>query len=94
MKEVYEVFLLFSFFAVIFVIGIRKSKSNPPYVNKKMDGKYVERYILSIPRGYHFAREYHFDRMNESILITIFPYVLAIVVLILLCMGLRKIRRR
>ncbi|WP_407432611.1 adhesin [Methanobrevibacter sp.] len=41
-----------------------------------------------------FAREYHFDRMNESILITIFPYVLAIVVLILLCIGLRKIRRR
>ena len=41
-----------------------------------------------------FAREYHFEKVNESILITAFPYVLAILVLILACAGLRKIRRK
>ena len=39
-----------------------------------------------------FAREYHFERVNESILITMLPYVLAILVLIVACVGLRKIR--
>ncbi|MBR0271589.1 MAG: adhesin [Methanobrevibacter sp.] len=41
-----------------------------------------------------FAREYHFDKVNESILITAFPYVLAIVVIMLACVGIRKIRRK
>lgn len=42
----------------------------------------------------NFEREYHFDKINEPILVAIFPYVLAIVVLILLCEGLKRIRRR
>ncbi|WP_407378448.1 adhesin [Methanobrevibacter sp.] len=42
----------------------------------------------------NFDREYHFDRVNESILITIFPYVLAIIIVMLACIGIRKIRRR
>ena len=41
-----------------------------------------------------FASQYRFDRVNESILITMFPYVLAIIVLILACVGLRKIKRK
>ncbi|MBQ9025897.1 MAG: adhesin [Methanobrevibacter sp.] len=41
-----------------------------------------------------FAREYHFDKVNESILITAFPYVLAIVIIMLACVGIRKIRRK
>ena len=41
-----------------------------------------------------FAKHYHFERVNESILITAVPYVLAILVLILACAGLRRIRRR
>ena len=42
----------------------------------------------------NFEREYHFDKINEPILVAIFPYVLAIVVLILLCEGLKRIRQR
>lgn len=42
----------------------------------------------------NFEREYHFDKVNESILLTIFPYVLAIVVIMLACVGIRKIRRK
>lgn len=41
-----------------------------------------------------FAKEYHFEKVNESILLNSFPYVLAIVILILACVGLRKIRRK
>ena len=41
-----------------------------------------------------FASEYHFEKVNESLLITAFPYVLAILVLILACAGLRRIRRK
>jgi len=41
-----------------------------------------------------FAREYHFDKVNESILSTILPYVLAIIIIILVCIGIRKIRRK
>lgn len=41
-----------------------------------------------------FAKNYQFDKINEPILLKIFPYVCAIVVLMLACVGLRKIRRR
>jgi hypothetical protein len=41
-----------------------------------------------------FAKEYHFEKVNESILLNSFPYVIAIVILILACIGLRKIRRK
>ncbi len=41
-----------------------------------------------------FAKQYHFEKVNESILMTAFPYILAIGVLILACAGLRRIRRR
>ena len=41
-----------------------------------------------------FAKEYHFEKVNELILLNSFPYVLAIVILILACVGLRKIRRK
>ena len=41
-----------------------------------------------------FAKNYHFEKVHESILITILPYVLVIVVLMLACVGLRKIRGR
>ena len=41
-----------------------------------------------------FAREYHFDKVNESILSTIFPYILAIMIIMLACIGIRKIRRK
>ena len=42
----------------------------------------------------NFAKNYHFEKINEPILLKIFPYVLAIVVLMLACIGLRKIRRK
>ncbi len=48
-----------------------------------IDGKHMD-----------FAKNYHFEKVHESILITIIPYVLVIVVLILACVGLRKIRGR
>lgn len=41
-----------------------------------------------------FAREYHFDKVNESVLITALPYVLVIVIIMLACVGFRKIRRK
>lgn len=41
-----------------------------------------------------FAKNYHFEKVHESLLITILPYVLVIVVLMLACVGLRKIRGR
>ena len=41
-----------------------------------------------------FAREYHFDKVNESILISILPYVLTIIIIMLICTGYRKIRRK
>lgn len=41
-----------------------------------------------------FAREYHFEKVNENILLTIFPFVLVIVVVMLLCVGIRKIKRK
>lgn len=42
----------------------------------------------------NFAKEYHFEKVNESILLNSFPYILAIIILILACVGLRKIRRK
>lgn len=41
-----------------------------------------------------FAKQYHFEKVNESILLNSLPYVFAIVILILACWGLRKIRRK
>ena len=41
-----------------------------------------------------FARQYHFDKINEPIILTMFPYICAIIVLILACAGLRRIRRK
>lgn len=41
-----------------------------------------------------FAKHYHFEKVNESVLLTAFPYILAIVILILACSGLRRLRRR
>lgn len=41
-----------------------------------------------------FTSQYRFDRVNESILITIFHYVFAITVLMLACVGLGKIMRK
>ena len=41
-----------------------------------------------------FAREYHFDKVNESVLLTALPYVLAIVVIMLACVVFRRIRRK
>ena len=41
-----------------------------------------------------FTSQYRFDRVNESILITIFHYVFAITVLMLACAGLGKIMRK
>lgn len=42
----------------------------------------------------NFAKEYHFEKVNESILLNSFPYIIAIIILILACVGLRKIRRK
>lgn len=42
----------------------------------------------------NFAKEYHFEKVNESILLNSFPYIIAIIILILACGGLRKIRRK
>lgn len=42
----------------------------------------------------NFARAYHFDKVNESLLINAFPYVLAIVIIMLVCVGFRKIRQK
>ena len=41
-----------------------------------------------------FAKQYHFEKVNESILLNSLPYVFAIIILILACLGLRKIRRK
>lgn len=41
-----------------------------------------------------FQREYTFDKVNESILISILPYVLVIVVVIILCKVFKRIRRK
>lgn len=41
-----------------------------------------------------FARQYHFDKVNDSILISVLPYVLVIVIVMLICTGYRKIRRK
>lgn len=41
-----------------------------------------------------FAKQYHFDKLNEPILLTLLPYIAAIVILILACSGLKRIRRK
>lgn len=41
-----------------------------------------------------FERSYHFDKVNDSILLDSLPYVFVIVVVILVCAGFRKIRRK
>ena len=39
-------------------------------------------------------RAYHFDKVNESLLLNIFPYVLVIIVIMLVCTGFRKLRKK
>lgn len=41
-----------------------------------------------------FEKQYHFDKLNEPILLTLLPYIAAIVILILACSGLKRIRRK
>ena len=41
-----------------------------------------------------FERSYHFDKVNDSILLDSLPYVFVIVVIILVCAGYKKIRRK
>jgi hypothetical protein len=41
-----------------------------------------------------FDRSYHFDKVNDSILLDSLPYIFGIVIIMLACVGIRKIRRK
>ena len=41
----------------------------------------------------NFEREYHFDKVNDSILLHVFPFVLILFILFVAYLGYKKIRR-
>ena len=41
-----------------------------------------------------FDRSYHFDKVNDSILIDSLPYIFGIAIIMLACVGIRKIMRK
>ena len=41
-----------------------------------------------------FEREYSFDTVNESLISNILPYIIPIIIIILACVGLRRVLRR